>query len=96
MDFAFACTNKWHFNRADKATIIAQSQTFLGYHDDGTSNRFYWKCVYKLQGQKGAQWDVERFMKYDDKCGAATATVRANNPNASIVSQEEVFVGYQN
>jgi len=77
-----------------KATIIEQSETFLGYHRDSTENLYHWKCVYKLKGEKGATWDVERFLKFDDNCATATATVKANNPKAKIVSAREVFIGY--
>lgn len=76
------------------ATILSVNEVFLGYHSDDTANPYYWKCAFTLRGQNGFEWDVERFLKFDDDCVTARATVATNNPNATILSFKEVFLGY--
>lgn len=77
-----------------KAHILSTKEVFMGYHDPESSSPYHWKCEFTLRGQKGNQWDVERYLKFDDDCAAAEATVLQNNPNAKIRSKNEVFVGY--
>jgi len=49
-------------------------------------------CTYVLRGQKGFEWTVERQLPAGGSCSAEAATVRANNPNATIVSTTQKTV----
>lgn len=76
------------------ATILSAKSVFQGYHTDTTGNLFHWRCDFQLRGQNGFVWESERYLKFDDDCQAARLTVEANNPNAAILSVNEVFLGY--
>lgn len=78
------------------AAILSTTKVFIGYHSDETSDPYHWKCAFTLRGEKGYRWEVERYLKFDDDCVTAEAAVRANNPNATVVSTKDIFVGYHN
>jgi len=50
-------------------------------------------CTFTLQGQKGYQWVVERYIANNQTCADAAAIVRANNPNATIISSNSSSTG---
>ncbi len=78
-----------------KATIVSKNKVFIGYHDDESGTPFHWKCAFTLRGELGHRWNVERWANFDDDCRTAEMTVRQNNPKATIISKEEIFMGYQ-
>lgn len=49
-----------------------------------------WECRFVLRGEKGAEWTASRFNKQGD-CTAEAATVKANNPKATIVKMDKIF-----
>lgn len=50
------------------------------------------KCSFLLQGAAGKRWISERYIASSLNCDTENATVRRNNPNATIVSVTQNFV----
>lgn len=53
------------------------------------------RCVFHLEGSRGARWFTERYTRWEDSCSSEQPKVAANNPQARIVKVETNFVADQ-
>lgn len=76
------------------ANITFLREVFLGHNPKQNSQIYHYKCEFRLKGQAGYEWDVERFNVTDDECRSSEDIISYNNPDATILSMEQVFLGF--